>query len=64
MHVFHSVSSTIRTADVGLVTLPDYLFNFFLPFWVNFFPILWSHEHSCIAEGRIAEARTLAFYDS
>ena len=52
------------TVNVGFVSLPNYLFNLFLPFMVDFLSILRSHEHSCITEGRVAEARTLAFYDS
>lgn len=54
----------ILTINGGLDSLPNYLFNLFLPFWVNFLSIFRSHEHSCITEGRVAEARTLAFYDS
>ena len=49
---------------MGTTAVPDYLFNLFLPLWVYSLSIFWSQEHSCIAESRVAETRTMALNDS
>ena len=46
------------------VAVPDYLLNLFLPFRIHSLPVFWPHQHSCIAKGRVAETRTMAFNDS